>query len=144
MNIRCSGPVLSHSSTEQFSDIIVLSILFIITCQITVQSTIIIKRYLRGRVYENVDWSVRSHGGHIPKTCGSTSHCAQEINWYLAKKEQGIFIPEMNISTLIWPKGFLQFRKCYSSLKTHCNIVIVAILLLIKVLQKVKFQSSSN
>lgn len=48
------------------------------------------------------------------------------------KKEHGIFILEMNISTLIWPKGFLQFRKCYSSLKMHCKAVIVAILLLIK------------
>lgn len=31
-----------------------------------------------------------SHRGHIPKTCGSTSHCAQDHNWTAANREHGI------------------------------------------------------
>lgn len=68
-----------------------LQITFIIAFLINVPRSALLLIYSIWRIRDNgnVDWSARSHGGHIPKTCGSTSHCGLNQNWQAANKDHG-------------------------------------------------------
>lgn len=100
-----------------------LIVAFLITF---LESTLSLTQNWRIRDYGNVGWMARSHRGHIPKTCSSTSHCVWDQNWHTAILTVEIIL-EMNASTLGWPVMTVSYvsSTIYDNTNIHCTAQVL-------------------